>query len=293
MSSQRSPKRPAQQLGPVWLVLIAIASVQVGAAVAKDLFDTISPTSMVWLRLGFSALVFTAIARPRLVGRTRSDWLIVIGFAASLGAMNWGIYQSFARIPLGVAVTIEFAGPLTLAVLGSRRRLDLVWVALAAIGVVLLGFETADLDPLGVLYALLAGGAWAAYILLSADTGRRWPGIDGLAVASTLAAAAITIPALLTGGSSLLATPVLLTGAAVALLSSVIPYTCELIALRSIRPAVFSVLMSLEPAAAALAAILVLGELLTPVQWGAIGCVVAASVGATRSGVTHREPAPD
>ena len=279
----------------MWLVVIGILSVQLGAAVAKGLFDEISPTAMVWLRLATSAIVLTALARPVFRGRSRQDWLVVIGFGLSLGSMNWAIYQSFARIPLGIAVTIEFIGPLTLAVLGSRRARDVLWVLLAAAGVVLLGFEPAGLDPLGVVYALLAGAAWAAYILLSASTGRRWPGFDGLAVASIIAAAAMTLPALVTGGTTLFDPRILLIGALVGLLSSVIPYSCELVALRSLRPAVFGILMSLEPAAAALAAIVVLHEFLSPLQWLAIACVVAASVGATRSGAAPEqvEPAPD
>ena len=281
--------------GPVWLVLVGIASVQLGAAVAKGLFDEISPTSMVWLRLVTSALVLAAVARPQLRGRSRQDWLVVLGFGVSLGTMNWAIYQSFARIPLGIAVTIEFIGPLVLAVAGSRRARDLVWVLLAGVGVALLGFERGDLDPAGVAFALLAGVAWAAYILLSAGTGRRWPGLDGLAVASLVATALFTVPALLSGGAGLFEPRVLAIGALVGLLSSVIPYSCEMVALRSLRPAVFGILMSLEPAAAALAAVLVLHELLGPLQWLAIACVVAASVGATRSGAAppHAEPAPD
>ena len=180
--------------------------------------------------------------------------------------MNWAIYQSFARIPLGIAVTIEFIGPLTLAVLGSRRARDLVWVGLAALGVLLLGFEPADLTVAGVAYALLAGAAWAAYILLSARTGARWPGLDGLAVASLLATLLLTVPAVVAGGDTLLDGHVLLVGAMIGLLSSVIPYSCEMVALRTLPPSVFSILMSLEPAAAALAAIVVLDEFLTPLQ---------------------------
>lgn len=286
------PSRAA--LGPVGLVLVGIASVQLGAAIAKALFDEVSPTAMVWLRLVTSAVVLVALARPRLGGRTRHDWLVVLGFGASLATMNWAIYQSFARIPLGIAVTIEFIGPLTLAVLGSRRARDLVWVLLAAVGVALLGLERTDLDVAGVLFALLAGAAWAAYILLASSTGRRWAGFDGLAVASLVAAAAMTLPALVSAGSGLFDGRVLLLGALVGLLSSVIPYSCELVALRSLRPAVFGILMSLEPAAAALAAIVVLHETLTPVQWLAVACVVAASVGATRtgSGPAARQDAP-
>ena len=282
--------RPGRSLlGPVGLVLIGILSVQLGAAIAKGLFGEISPTAMVWLRLVTSALVLAAVARPRFVGRSRHDWLVVLGFGASLATMNWAIYQSFSRIPLGIAVTIEFIGPLTLAVLGSRHARDLVWVLLAGGGVVLLGFQPADLDVLGVGYALLAGAAWAAYILLSSSTGRRWAGFDGLAVASIVAAVGMTLPALLSAGSGLWDGRILLIGALVGLLSSVIPYSCELVALRSLRPAVFGILMSLEPAAAALAAIVVLHEHLSALQWLAIACVVAASIGATRSGATPGE----
>jgi inner membrane transporter RhtA len=277
----------------IWLVVVGIVSVQVGAAFAKDLFGTISPTAIVWLRLVTSALVLVAVARPRLGGRTRQDWSVVVGFGISLGLMNWAIYQSFARIPLGIAVTIEFIGPLTLAVLGSRRARDLIWVGLAALGVLLLGFEPADLTVAGVAYALLAGAAWAAYILLSARTGARWPGLDGLAVASLLATLLLTVPAVVAGGDTLLDGHVLLVGAMIGLLSSVIPYSCEMVALRTLPPSVFSILMSLEPAAAALAAIVVLDEFLTPLQGIAIGCVIAASVGATRSRPVHTEPAPD
>jgi inner membrane transporter RhtA len=277
----------------VWLVVVGIISVQVGAAFAKDLFGTVSPTAMVWLRLVTSALILAAIARPRLRGRTRQDWLVVVGFGVSLGVMNWAIYQSFARIPLGIAVTIEFIGPLTLAVVGSRRAKDLLWVGLAAVGVLLLGFERTDLTVAGVGFALVAGIAWAAYILLSASTGARWPGLDGLAVASILATVLLTVPAIGVGGDVLLDPQVLLVGALIGLLSSVIPYSCEMVALRSLAPSVFGILMSLEPAAAALAAIVVLQELLSPIQWLAVGCVVVASVGATRSRPVHTEPGPD
>jgi inner membrane transporter RhtA len=274
-------------------VLVGILSVQLGAGVAKSLFDEISPTAIVWLRLVTSSVILWLLARPTLRGRSRRDWQVVLGFGLSLGVMNWAIYQSFSRIPLGIAVTIEFVGPLTLAVLGSRRARDLVWVGLAAVGVLLLGFERADLSVAGVLYALLAGVAWGSYILLSASTGRRWPGFDGLTLASVVATALLLPFALHSGGSTLADPRILLIGAAVGLLSSVIPYTCELVALRSLRPAVFGVLMSLEPAAAALAGLVVLHELLTPVQLVAMTCVVAASIGATRSGSTISEPVPD
>jgi inner membrane transporter RhtA len=281
------------RLSPVWLVLAGILSVQFGAGIAKDLFDEVTPTAMVWLRLLTSAVVLGLVARPALRGRTREDWLVALGFGLSLGVMNWAIYQSFARIPLGLAVTIEFVGPLTLAILGSRRARDLVWAGLAAIGVALLGFEPGDLDLVGVAFALVAGGAWAAYILLSAQTGRRWPGLDGLAVASVIATLLLAPFAFVSGGAGLADPRVLALGAAVGLLSSVIPYSFEITALRTIRPALFSILMSLEPAAAALAGALVLHEFLSPLQLLAMACVVVASVGATRSQRVIREPAPD
>ena len=281
------------RFSPVWLVLGGILSVQFGAGIAKDLFGEVTPTAMVWLRLLTSALVLGLFARPVLGGRSRDDWVVALGFGLSLGVMNWAIYQSFARIPLGLAVTIEFVGPLTLAILGSRRALDLVWAALAGLGVVMLGFEPGDLDLAGVGFALVAGAAWAAYILLSAQTGRRWPGLDGLAVASVVATLLLAPFAFVSGGTGLLDLRILALGAAVGMLSSVIPYSLEMTALRTIRPALFSVLMSLEPAAAALAGVVVLQEFLSPLQLLAMACVVVASVGATRTQRVIREPAPD
>lgn len=277
---------PGYLRSPVLLVMVGILSVQFGAAVAKDLFDVASPTTVVWLRLLTSAVVLLAWARPRLRGRSRRDWQVVVGFGAALGLMNWSIYQAFSRIPLGIAVTLEFVGPLALAVLGSRRPRDLLWVLLAACGVVFLGIEPGTVTWAGVGFALLAGTAWAAYILLSQATGARWAGIDGLAVASTVAAVGLA-PVALAYADGLDSPRVWLLGALVGVLSSVVPYSCELVALRSLSSAVFGILMSLEPAAAALAGLLVVSETLSLLQWLAIVCVVVASVGATRS-----SPAP-
>jgi inner membrane transporter RhtA len=218
---------------------------------------------------------------------------VVLGFGLSLGIMNWAIYQSFARIPLGVAVTIEFIGPLVLAAVGSHRARDLVWVALAAAGVILLGAEPGAVTLAGVLFALLAGAAWAAYILLSASTGRRWAGLDGLAVASVVAGLGLLPYAAVDGAGAVLDARILALGALVGLLSSVVPYSLELAALRRLPPGTFGILMSLEPAAAALAAMLLLREFLSPVQWLAMACVVAASIGATRSGRVLGAPVPD
>lgn len=279
-----------QRIPAVWLVIGGILSVQFGAAIAKHLFPLVPPTAMVWLRLATSTVIFFVAVRPRLRGHSRDDWLVVLGFGVSLVTMNWAIYQSFARIPLGVAVTIEFLGPLTVAVAGSRRPRDLIWVGLAGAGVGLLGLSHGNLTVPGVAFALLAGLGWACYILLSARTGRRWAGISGLAVASTVGAVALAGPAVALAGARLLDPVVLLLGLAVGLLSSVIPYSLELTALRRIPPRLFGILMSLEPAAAALAAMLLLREFLSWTQWLALVCVVVASVGATRTSGPPAEP---
>ncbi len=281
-------------ISPVWLVLFGILSVQFGASIAKSIFDEVAPTTIVFLRLATSAIILALVIRPSLRGKSRSDWLVALALGLTLGIMNWAFYQSFQRIPLGIAVTLEFLGPLTLAVVGSRRARDLVWVGLAAIGVAVLGLSggSGSLNVLGVVFALVAGACWAAYILLSAQVGRRWPGLDGLAVASVVAAVLLTPAAIGVGGSDLLDPRILMIGALVGLLSSVIPYSCEMVALRTMKPSVFSILMSLEPAAAALAGILVLDEFLTGEQWLAMVFIIIASVGATRSQRTV-VPAPD
>ena len=272
-----------RRIPAVWLVIGGIVSVQFGAAIAKDLFTVVPPTAMVWLRLVTSAVTFLVVARPRVRGRSRRDWLVALGFGLSLMTMNWAIYQSFARIPLGIAVTIEFLGPLAVAVIGSHRLSHLIWVVLAGAGVALLGLAPASVTWAGVGFALLAGLGWACYIMLSAQTGRYWSGISGLAVASLVGAIFLAAPAIVEAGATLLEPRVLLLGLAIGLLSSVVPYSFELIALRRIPPRVFGILMSLEPAAAALAALLLLGEFLKPLQWVAMACVVVASVGATRT----------
>jgi inner membrane transporter RhtA len=278
---------------PVWLVILPIGTVQLGAAIAKNVFDDAAPMTLVWLRLATSAVVLAVMVRPSLRGRTAHDWRVAITFGVVLGTMNWSIYESFARIPLGIAVTIEFLGPLGLAVVSSRRARDLVWVALAGAGVALLGIERGDLTVAGVAFALLAGGSWAAYILLIVSTGRRWPGLDGLTVASVVATV-LMAPLLASFSGRGIGDPhVILLGALVGLLSSVIPYSFELIALRSIRPSVFGILMSLDPAAAALAGIVVVHEYLSTLQWLAVACVIVASVGATRSESTAAVPAAD
>jgi inner membrane transporter RhtA len=275
--------------GAVWLVVGAILSVQAGAAFAKSLFGRVDPTSMVWLRLATSAAVFVVIARPRLSGRSRHDWWVALAYGASLVGMNWAIYQSFARIPLGLAVTLEFVGPLGVAVAMSRGWREAALALLAGVGVVLLGFSPTDVDWLGVAYAFLAGVGWAGYILVSPALGRAWKGLDGLAVASVLGAVVLAVPAVIADGPALADPTILGVGLAVGLLSSVIPYSLELQALRSLPRRTFSILMSLEPAVAAGAAFLILSERLSLIDLLAMACVITASIGVTRASA----PKPD
>jgi inner membrane transporter RhtA len=267
----------------VWLVLIGITSVQFGAAVSKGQFGEIPPIGMVLLRLLTSSLILLALARPRLSGRNAADWRPALALGLALGAMNWAFYESFARIPIGAAVTIEFIGPLAIAATGSRRPRDLVWVGLAGLGIALFGAGPTKVDPLGFGLALFAGGCWALYIVSAAATGRRWAGVEGLAVASTVATLAIAPFAVATAGAQLLEPRLLALGALVGLLSSVIPYSLEMAALRTLPPRVFGILMSLEPAAAALVASILLKEFLNPLQLAAMACVIAASLGAART----------
>ena len=270
---------------PVILVLGAISSVQVGAALAKTLFDEIGASGTVFVRVLFAALVLVLVWRPQVSGLRRGDLWLAALFGLTLAAMNLAFYSALDRIPLGITVTLEFVGPLGVAVAGSRGALDLLWVALAAAGILLLSdFGSADLDGLGVALALLAGGFWAAYILLSARVGRVFPGGSGLALAMVAAAALLLPVGVGDAGADLLVPWILAAGAAVALLSSAIPYSLELEALRRMPPGVFGVLMSLEPAVAALAGYVVLGEDLVPRELVAILLVVAASAGAASGG---------
>ena len=280
-------------ISPIWLVLIGIASVQFGAAVAKDLFGQIDPTAMVWLRLVTSALVLVAIARPRLRGRSRADWLTVLAFGAHARVDELGDLPVVRADPAGAGGDDRVRRAAAPGRGDERPARDLLWVALAAVGVGLLGFEKTELDLVGVGFAMLAGAAWVAYILLSVQTGRRWPGLDGLAMASVVASVMLAPLAIPVGGTDLLDPTILALGAAVGLLSSVIPYAADLMALRRMRPGVFSILMSLEPAAAALAGMLLLAEFLSPLQWLAVAAVTAASIGATRSRDTISEPVPN
>jgi inner membrane transporter RhtA len=267
------------------LVVGAIASVQFGAAIAATLFDRVGPAGTVLLRLAFGSLVLLLAWRPRLAGRSARELALAAVFGLVLGAMNLSFYAALQRVPLGIAVSLEFVGPLTVALLGSRRGLDLLWVALAALGIVALTRGDAHaLNGLGVALALLAGVFWGAYILLNARLGRVFPGGTGLALAMCVATLVAVPPGLVEGGSHLLDGESLLAGAAVGLLSSAIPYSFEVEALRRIATSVFGVLMSLEPGFAALAGLLVLGQHLSARVLAGIALVILASVGASWHG---------
>jgi inner membrane transporter RhtA len=263
------------------LVVGAVASVQSGAAVATKLFPAVGPAGAVFLRLVFSALVVWALARPRVRSVPKQPLMLGVGFGLVLAVMNLCFYLSLNRVPLGVAVTVEFLGPLGVAVAGSRRLLDLIWVGLAGIGVALLAGSGGRVDLVGILLAATAGACWAAYILLSQRVGRMLPGLTGLAIALSVGAVVMAPIGIVVGGSALVRPENLGRGAAIAVLSSAVPYSLELAALRRLEASVFSVLMSLEPAMGALSGLVFLGQSLRWQEWVAVGCVMAASVGAT------------
>lgn len=258
---------------------------QSGAAEATRLFSRVGPAGAVTLRLVFAAVVLMAVVRPRLRGRRRTDVAVVAGFGVVLGAMNLSFYEAISRIPLGVAVTIEFVGPLAVAVAGSRRRADLGWAVLAAVGVALLAAApTGHLDRAGILLALAAGGCWAGYIILNRETGRRSEGLDGLALAMVVAAVVVAPLGVASAGGALLRPTTAAAGLGVAVASSALPYALELVALRSVTPRAFGILLSLDPAVAALAGLLILGQHLGAREMVAIAAVVAANVGSNLSG---------
>ncbi|MGI8677967.1 MAG: EamA family transporter [Jatrophihabitans sp.] len=271
---------------PQVLLLAAVGSVQFGSAFADTIFAAAGPGGVALLRVLFTALVLTAIARPTLRGRSRREIATVIGYGVALAGMNWSFYEALHRLPLGVAVTIEFTGPLAVAVAGSRRVIDGVWVLLAAGGVGLLALRGghSGVHAAGVLLALVAASCWALYILLAKRVGTTFGALEALAVGMAVGTLLVVPAGIAEGGSALLRPGVLAGCLGVAVLSSLIPYTLELVALRRLSTAVFGLLMSLEPAVAALAGVLVLGQSLSGVLAIALVMVVGASVGATLVG---------
>src|SRR3954468_22265164 len=284
--------RPAP---PELLVLGGIGSVQFGAAFAIKLFAQAGPGGMVLLRLLLSGVILLAIARPTLRGRRPVDLRAAVVFGLVLASMNWSFYEALDRLPLGVAVTIEFTGPLLLAAALSRRVLDVVWVVLAGGGVVLLASRGGHegVHPAGVVLALVAAACWAAYILLSQRVGAAFAQLDGLAIALAVGTLLVIPAGIAQGGTALLDPRVLAGGLAVALLSSLIPYSLEIMALRDLSASAFGLLMSLEPAVAALAGVIILGQPLTPVLSVALVMVVTASVGTTLTSRRLPRPQPE
>jgi inner membrane transporter RhtA len=281
-----SDRAPAQALSPggVPLVLVAIGSLQFGAALAGTIFDDIGPAATALLRAFFAAIILLAIWRPSPRAYRARDLRLLVAFGLVLGGMNLCIYESFDRIPLGVAVTIEFAGPLAVAVALSRRRLDVACAALAALGIVLLADPGGGaIDALGVVFALVAAACWAAYILIAQAAGRVFSGGRGLAMAMAVAVLVPLAPGIAGAGRDLLEPRWLAIACAVAIMSSVLPYSLETEALRRVPANVFGVLMSLEPAVAAVAGLVVLGQDLAARQVVAIALVIAASIGVTRA----------
>ncbi|MCX5200508.1 EamA family transporter [Streptomyces sp. NBC_00237] len=274
----------ATALGPVALVVAGGLSVQFGSALAVLIMPRTGALGVVTLRLAVAAVVMLLVCRPSVRGYTRRDWGTIVVFGVAMAGMNGLFYQAGDRIPLGAAVTLEVLGPLALSVFGSRQWSSVLWAGLALAGVALLGAAGfGGLDPVGAAFALSAGACWAAYIVFSAKTGRRFPQVDGLALAMAVAALLSLPLGVMEAGSKLLDPVTLGLGAAVALMSSVLPYTLELIALRRMPAPTFAVLMSLEPAIAAGAGFLILHQALSLVDALAIALVIGASVGAVRS----------
>lgn len=277
-----SMKNKELNIPPVPAVLLAILSVQCGAAIAKTLFPAIGAAGTASIRIGVSALILLLAYRPNLKQIKPNQWKIVVPYGLCLGAMNLTFYLAIERIPIGLAVTLEFIGPLLLAIIGSKRLIDYCWVLLAAAGIVLIAPWSNDtIDTVGVLFALLAAALWATYIILGGKVSKIMHG--GQAVATgMLFASLLILPFGFYENGLLNLTPKLFGyGVALALLSSAIPFTLEMKALGQLPPRTFSILMSLEPAAAAICAFLFLQEKLNFYEILAVVCVVSASVGAT------------
>jgi inner membrane transporter RhtA len=281
---------------PVVLAVVAIVSVQFGNALAGSLFAQVGPLGAAALRLALAAAIMLAVIRPRVREWDRRTWIGVGMLGLGLAGMNALIYVAIGSIPIGVAVTIELLGPLAVAVAGTRRWRDLAWVALAGVGVALLGLDLNGSGGLALGGVLAAGGAaafWALYIVASARLGPRAQGVDALAMAMLVAAAIVVPIGAVPATLAVSAAPLLLLAfAGIAIMTSALPYALEFIALKTMPTRVFGVLSSLGPAVAALAGLVVLGQTLDVVQLVAIAAVVAACVGAVSSGRPARA-APD
>jgi len=266
---------------PIALLVVAMASFQIGAVVAKQLFPVVGATGAVALRLGFSSLILLAVRRPWRIRLCWREARMLIIFGLAMGFMNFLFYLSLARIPLGVSVALEFTGPLAIAMATSRRPIDFVWIAFAVFGLITLsplGFKAQLLDPVGVAYALGAGFCWAIYIV----SGRKAGNVHGgqtVAIGTVIGSLVIVPIGIAHSGAALLSPAIMPAAIAVALLSTALPYSLEMYALTRLPTRTFGVLMSGDPALGALSGLVFLGERLSLVQWAAIVSIVAASAG--------------
>lgn len=275
---------------PIPAVLLSIISVQCGAAIAKGLFPQIGAAATASLRIGLSAVILLIAFRPNLFKFNTKQWKYVILYGVCLGVMNMVFYMAIARIPIGLGVTLEFVGPLGLAIFGSKKPVDFLWVVLAATGIVLITPWTGTgLNLAGVLLALLAGVFWAGYIILGGRISKIMKGGDAVAIGMLFAAIVILPFGIYGGGLSTLNPKLLGLGAALALLSSAIPFTLEMRVLKQLPARTFSILMSLEPAMASLAALVFLQEYLTLKECFAVAFVVIASVGSSLTAKAHQK----
>jgi len=279
----RNHPRRISTLLPIVFVLAAMASVQMGASIAKTMFPTVGPIGMVAVRIALGTLVLCLLMRPWRARVNRSNWRPLAVYGVTLGVMNMFYYLSLSRVPLGIAVAIEFTGPLAVAVISSHRLLDYCWIVLAAAGLLMLlpvAHVGVGIDPLGALFALAAGACWAIYILVGQRAGADH-GTQSVALGSLISAVIVVPIGLADRGTTLLAGSVLLPGLAVGILSTALPYTLEMYALTRLPARTFGILMSIEPAFGALIGVVYLHEMLTAVQWTAVALIIVASIGAT------------
>ncbi|MGB3955044.1 MAG: EamA family transporter [Brooklawnia sp.] len=301
--SSSSNRQVSHELA-VLAALGSVVGVEIGAALGKGLFAQVPPTTAAWLRFTFAAVVLLSMrgvgaGLQRLRGRpvpprpglTRTAVLSALPYCLALAGMNWSFYLAIETIPLGIAVTIEYLGPLAVAIIGSRGRLDLLWAGLAGVGVALLGLRPVALDPRGVGFILVAATCWAGYITLGVRARRHWAGADLVTMACLFGSVTLAGPAVAFGGANLWTSGVLAMGLAVGVFSSVLPYTLDMVAFGRISPALFSILQSLAPAVAAVAGWLLLSEVLGVTDWLALLCVVTASAGATLSSAARVQAA--
>lgn len=281
-SKTTGPAVTGQKQLALVFAISAIAILQFGAALATSLFDEIGTSGSVLLRQGFATLVLLAVFRPSRALLTAPNMRVIVPFAISFAGMNLLYYAAIDRIPLGIAVACEFIGPLGVAIAGSRRKRDLIWIALAVVGLLLITrpFQEDSIDLVGVALALAAGLFWGLYIVSGVQLGHRMKVGDGLAISMVIATMISLIPGVYEGGSNLINPHVMLVGFAVAMLSTAIPYSLEMQAMRRLNQTTFGVLMSVEPAIASLIGFLVLGQALDALELGGIACVIAASAGA-------------